>query len=64
MTETPTLTRGYKIVIAEYNSFLEGYEDYLDLNFDGTHNSMSIIGKIYLSGKVNNEVYTLKEMIQ
>lgn len=47
-----------------YTSFLEGYDDYLDLNFDGTQNSMSILGNIYLSGKINNEIYTLKEMME
>ena len=25
---------------------------------------MSILGNIYLSGKINNEIYTLKEMMQ
>ena len=47
-----------------YYTFLEGYDEYLDLNVDGTQNSMSILGNIYLSGKINNEIYTLKEMIQ
>ena len=47
-----------------YTGFLEGYDDYLDLNFDGTQNSMSILGQIYLSGKINNEIYTLKEILQ
>ena len=46
VTANPTLTRGYKIVESVYNSRLDGYEDYLDLNFDGTHNLMSIIWKI------------------
>ena len=50
--------------IQSYYTFLEGYDEYLDLNFDGTQNSMSILGNIYLSGKVNNEIYTLKEMMQ
>ena len=47
-----------------YSHHLECYDNYLDLNFDGTQKSTSILGQIYLSGKANNEVYTLKEMIQ
>ena len=47
-----------------YASFLEGYNDYLDLNFDGTQSSMSILGSIYLSRKINNEIYKLKKMMQ
>ena len=50
--------------ISAYHAFLEGHDEYLDSNFDGTNNSMSIIGQIYLSGKINNEIYTLKEMMQ
>ena len=76
--ETVSLKKSYGllIMIAElrdsvqettavaYNAFLEGYEDHLDLLYDGTQNSMSILGNIYLSGKMNNEVYTLNEMLQ
>ena len=47
-----------------YEGYLQGYDDFLDSNFDGTPNSMSILGQIYLSGKINNEVYTLKEMMK
>ena len=47
-----------------YHNFLSGYDDYLDLNFDGTSNSTSILGQIYLSGKIDNKTYTLKEMLQ
>ena len=43
-----------------YYSYLGGYDDYLDLFFDGTQKSMSILGNIYLSGKIKNEIYTLK----
>ena len=50
--------------VEAYNGFLSGYDDYLDLNFDGTANSINIMGKIYLSGKINNEIYTLKEMLK
>ena len=39
-----------------YHTYLEGYDDYLDRNFDDTQNSMSIIGQIYLSEKINNEI--------
>lgn len=44
-----------------YTFFLEGYDDCLDLNFDKPQNSMSILGNIYLSGKINNKIYTTKE---
>ena len=47
-----------------YHKCVDGYDDYLDLNFDGTNNSTSILGQIYLSGKMNNEIYTLKEMMK
>ena len=47
-----------------YNGYLQGYDDFLDANFDGTANSTSILGQMYLSGKMNNEVYTLKEMMK
>ena len=50
--------------ISTYHAFLEGYDDFLDSNFDGTSNSMSIIGQIDLSGKLNNKIYTLKKMMQ
>ena len=43
-----------------YHAYLEGYDNYLDTSFDNTHNLISIIGEIYLSGKINNEMYTLK----
>ena len=47
-----------------YHGFYSGYDDYLDTSFDGTNNSMSIMGQMYLSGKINNEIYTLKEMMK
>ena len=36
----------------------------LDLNFDGACNSISILGQICLSSEINNEIYTLKELMQ
>eukprot|EP00957_Ditylum_brightwellii_P007745 586003-Ditylum_brightwellii.AAC.1 len=39
------------------------YQEFLDTSFDGTYNNLSIIGHI-LSAEVNNENYTLKEMLQ
>ena len=53
-----------KKTVAAYHKFLEGYDYYLDLNFDGTCNSMSILGQIYLGSKIKNKNYTLKEMMQ
>ena len=50
--------------IKAYHGFLAGYDDYLDTSFDGTSNSMNIMGQIYLNGKMNNEINTSKEMIQ
>ena len=47
-----------------YSSLLKGYDDYLDLNFDEATNSIIILGKIHLSGKINIEIYTLKEIMQ
>ena len=44
----------YKAKTNVCSAFLEGYDDYLDLNFDGTQNAISILGNIYLSGKINN----------
>ena len=52
--------------ITVYHALFDGYDDYLGLNsnFDGTCNSMSILGRIYLSGNINIEIYTLKEIMQ
>ena len=47
-----------------YHGFYSGYDDYLDTSFDGTNNSMSIMGQMYLSVKIDNEIYTLKEMMK
>ena len=38
----------YEITIEAYNTFLEHYDDYLDLVYDGSQNLMRIIGNIYL----------------
>ena len=40
------------------------YDDFLELNFDGTQNSLSPLVQIYLSGKVGNEVYNFNEMLK
>ena len=34
------------------------------MNFDRTQNYITILGNIYLSEKINNETYTLKEVMQ
>ena len=46
-----------------YHAYLEGYNGYLDRYFDVIQNLMSIIGKIYLSGKINYKIYTLKDVL-
>ena len=46
-----------------YQSRKIEYEDFLERNFDGTHNSMSPLAQIYATTKTNNEVFTLKEML-
>ena len=42
---------------------MEVYDNYLGLHFDGTQKSISILGNIYLGRNINNEIYTLKEMM-
>ena len=45
-----------------YNTLLYSYDDFLESKFDGTQKSLSSLAQIYLSGKVDNEVHTFKEM--
>ena len=40
------------------------YQDFLPYNFDATANHTSPLAQIYLSSKWNNEVFTLKEILQ
>ena len=40
------------------------YHDYLERNYDGTSNHTSPLVQAYLSSQSNNEVYTLKQMLQ
>ena len=40
------------------------YKDFLETNFDGTSNNTSPFAQIYMTSQVNNETYTLKEMLQ
>ena len=47
-----------------FQSRMIEYEDYLDRNFDGTRNSTNPLAQVYITSKANNEVYTLKEMLQ
>ena len=47
-----------------YHKCVDGYDNYLDLNFDGTNDSTSILRQIYFSGKMNNEIHTLKKMMK
>ena len=51
-----------------YNTVLciaySSYTDFLESNFDGTQNSFSPLAQIYLTGKVDNKVYTFKEMMK
>ena len=51
---TALQTTMYNGVSQAYNGYLQGCDDFLDLNFDGTPNSTSIFGQMYLSGKINN----------
>ena len=46
-----------------YQSRKIAYSDFLDTNFDGSINSTSPLAQIYSSTKINNEVFTLKEML-
>eukprot|EP00957_Ditylum_brightwellii_P081851 6226522-Ditylum_brightwellii.AAC.1 len=39
------------------------YQEYLDTNFDGTQNNLSVIGQIFVA-ELSNKNYTLKEMMQ
>jgi len=47
-----------------YQSRIIEYEDYLDLDFDGTRNSAHPLAQIYIITKANNETYTRKEMLK
>ena len=47
-----------------YNELLDNYDDFLDSNFDGIQKSLSPLAQIYLSGKVDNDVYTYTEMMK
>ena len=47
-----------------YQSRQIAYMDFLDTNFDGTQNQMSPLAQIYTTTKINNEVFTLKEMLE
>ena len=47
-----------------YNTLLHTYDDFLDLNFDGTQNSLSPLAQLRVSGKINNEVYNFNEMLK
>ena len=51
-------------VVHCFQSRAIAYSDFLEQNLDGTHNNMNPIAQIYLSSKSNNEVYTLREMLQ
>ena len=39
------------------------YNDFLERNFDGFHNVIFPLAHTYLISKVNNETYSLNEMI-
>ena len=49
--------KSFQAKVTEYNDFLQN-------NFDGTTNYTSPMAQIYLSSKSNNEVFTLKEILQ
>ena len=52
------------VMVGACSAFIEGYDDCLYLNFDGPHNSMSILGNIYTTGEINNKIYAWKEILQ
>ena len=52
------------LLVESYNTLIHSYNNFLELNFDGTQNSISPLAQIYLSGKVDNEVYNFNEMLK
>ena len=40
------------------------YQDFLEMNFDGTPNDMSPLAQIYTTSKSNNEVCNIIEVLQ
>ena len=46
------------------NVFLGKHDNHLGLLYDWTQHSMSVLGSICLSGKINNGTSTLKKMLQ
>ena len=47
-----------------YNELVDNYGDFLDSNFDGIQKSLSPLAQIYLSGKVDNDVYTYTDLMK
>eukprot|EP00957_Ditylum_brightwellii_P167072 12718804-Ditylum_brightwellii.AAC.1 len=47
-----------------YTAYKLSYTKYLDTDFDGTLNGMSIIGQMIAAEVSDNECHTLKEMLQ
>ena len=45
-------------------STVAGYQDYLDQNIDSTPNHLNPLAQAYIALQSNNEVYTLKQMLQ
>ena len=52
------------LLIESYNTLVHSYDNFLELNFDGTQNSISPLAQIYLSGKLGNKVYNFTEMLK
>ena len=46
-----------------YQARVVAYKNFLDRNFDGTPNNLNPLAHIYASTILNNETYTLKEML-
>ena len=52
------------LLIESCNILLYLYDDFLELNFDGTQKSLIPLAQIYLNGKVVNEVYNFNEILK
>ena len=55
-----TATLGFSSLAQCYQAKQIEYQDFLEMNFDGTPNSMSPLAQIYTTSKSNNEVYNIR----
>ena len=47
-----------------YQAGITSYDNFLETNFDGTANGTSVIGQIFNATKMDNETYTMSEMLK